>query len=58
MKIKVVYDKPTKRLLPVIWNKDGTVTIKKSVKYTEAIVTMIDPKFVDFDNGIVYIEEE
>jgi hypothetical protein len=62
MKIKVVYDKFTKRLLPCTWNKDGTVTIFYDNYNTnneiDPIVSMVDSKYVDFDTGIVHIKED
>ena len=56
-KIKILYDKVTKKLIPCRWDKDGTVVILDTEnEYKEPIVSMIDADFVDFENGVVHIK--
>lgn len=56
-KIKVLYDKVTKKIIPCRWNSDGTVDIIDTEnEYEEPTVSMIDAAFVDFENGIVHID--
>ena len=56
-KIKVLYDKKTKKLIPCKWDTDGTVIILDTEnEYEEPIVSMVDADLVDFENGIVHIK--
>jgi hypothetical protein len=56
-KIKILYDKVTKKLIPCRWNLDGTVDILDTEnEYEEPTVSMIDADYVDFEKEIVYID--
>ena len=56
-KIKILYDRRTKKLIPCKWNNDGTVIILDTEnEYEEPIVSMIDADLIDFDNGVVHIK--
>ena len=56
-KIKVLYDKKTKKLIPCRWNKDGSVDILDTEnEYEEPTVSMVDADYIDFKNEIVYID--
>ena len=56
-KIKILYDKVTKKLIPCKWDKDGTVVILDTEnEYKEPIVSMIDADLIDFENGVVHIK--
>ena len=56
-KIKILYDKVTKKLIPCRWDKNGTVSILDTEnKYEEPTVSMIDVDLIDFDNGVVHIK--
>ena len=56
-KIKVLYDKVTKKLIPCRWNQDGTVDVLDTeTEYEEPTVSMIDADFVDFENETVHID--
>lgn len=56
-KIKILYDKVTKKLIPCRWNDNGTVDILDTEnEYDEPTVSMIDADLVDFENDIVHIK--
>jgi len=56
-KIKVLYDKKTKKLIPCRWNKDGSVDILDTEnEYEEPTVSMVDADYVDFEKETVHID--
>lgn len=58
--LKIVYDKITRKIVPHVWNDDGTVTIIASGIFNldNVVVSMVDVNRVDFVNCVILIDED
>lgn len=61
-KIKIVYNRKTGKIVPHSWFTDGTVALGKLTEedepFEEIIVSLVDPRLVDFDTDYVILERK